>query len=50
MLFGGDTMAGMPAEGVVAAPAEATPLQAVSHTLDAIGRETFTAARREFTA
>ncbi len=50
VLFGGNTMAGMLAEGIVAAPAEATPSQAVAHTLDTIGRETFTAARREFTA
>jgi AcrR family transcriptional regulator len=50
VLFGGNTMAGLLADGIVAAPPAATPFQAVAHTLDAIGRETFTPARREFTA
>ena len=48
MLFGGDTMTGLLAEAIAAAPATATPLEAVAHALDAVGREAFTPARREF--
>jgi hypothetical protein len=33
-----------------AAPATATPLEAVAHALDAVGRQAFTPARREFAA
>ena len=50
VLFGGDTMSGLLAEGIAAAPAEATPLEAVASALDAVGREAFTPERREFSA
>ena len=50
VLFGGSTMADLLAEGIAAAPATATPLEAVAHALDAVGRQAFTPARREFTA
>lgn len=50
VLFGGDTMTGLLAEAIAAAPATATPLEAVAHALDAAGRQTFTPARREFVA
>lgn len=50
VLFGGDTMTGLLAEAIAAAPAAATPFEAVAHALDVAGRETFTPARREFSA
>lgn len=50
VLFGGDTMAGLLVKGIAAAPATATPLEAVAHALDAVGREAFTPGRREFGA
>jgi AcrR family transcriptional regulator len=50
VLFGGDTMTELLAEAIAAAPATATPLEAVAHALDAAGRQTFTPARREFVA
>jgi AcrR family transcriptional regulator len=50
VLFGGDTMSGLLAEGIAAAPAGATPLEAVTYALDAIGREAFPPARREIVA
>ncbi|MEU0796361.1 helix-turn-helix domain-containing protein [Amycolatopsis sp. NPDC005961] len=50
VLFGGDTMAGLLAGGIGDAPAAATPLEAVAHALDTVGREAFTAERREFGA
>jgi len=50
VLFGGDTMTGLLVEGVAAAPVAATPLEAVANALDAIGREVFIPARREFSA
>jgi AcrR family transcriptional regulator len=50
VLFGRDVMTGLLVEGIAAAPAEATPLQAVAYALDAIGKEAFTPARREFVA
>lgn len=50
VLFGGGTVAELLVEGIAAAPATATPLEAVAQALDAIGREAFTPARREFTA
>jgi AcrR family transcriptional regulator len=50
VLFGGDTMTGLLVTGIAAAPAAATPLEAVAHALDTVGREAFTPARREFTA
>ncbi|MEV6790748.1 helix-turn-helix domain-containing protein [Streptomyces sp. NPDC051320] len=50
VLFGGGAMAGVLADGIAAAPAGATPFEAVAHALDAAGREAFTSARREFGA
>jgi AcrR family transcriptional regulator len=50
VLFGGDTMSAMLGAGIAAAPAGAGPLEAVAYALDAIGREAFTPARREFVA
>jgi AcrR family transcriptional regulator len=50
VLFGGDTMTGLLVKGIAAAPAAATPLEAVACALDAVGREAFTPARREFSA
>lgn len=50
VLFGDDTMTGLLVEAIAAAPATATPLEAVAHALDAVGREAFTPARREFSA
>jgi AcrR family transcriptional regulator len=50
VLFGGETMAGWITEAIAAAPATATPLEAVADALDAAGREAFTPARRAFVA
>ena len=50
VLFGGDTMTGLVVQGIAAAPNAATPLEAVAYALDAVGREVFTPARREFIA
>lgn len=50
VLFGGDTMAGLIMAGIAAAPAGATPLEAVAHALDAVGQQVFTPDRRAFTA
>jgi len=50
VLFGGETMAGRVTEAIAAAPASATPLEAVTCALDAVGREAFTPARRAFVA
>ena len=50
VLFGGGTMNGLLDEAIAAAPATATPLEAVAYALDAVGREAFTPARREFVA
>jgi AcrR family transcriptional regulator len=50
VLFGGDTMTELLVKGIAAAPVTATPLEAVAYALDAVGREAFTPARREFTA
>ena len=50
VLFGDGTMTGLVAEAIAAAPAAATPLEAVAHALDAVGRQAFTPARREFAA
>jgi AcrR family transcriptional regulator len=50
VLFGGGTMNGLLTEAIAAAPATATPLEAIAHALDAAGREVFTAERHEFTA
>jgi len=48
VLFRGDTMAGLLAEGIETAPEGATALEAVAHALDAVAREAFTPERREF--
>ncbi len=50
VLFGDGTLTGLVAGAIAAAPAAATPLEAVAHALDALGREVFTPARREFSA
>jgi AcrR family transcriptional regulator len=50
VLFGDGTMNGLVAAAIVAAPATATPLEAVAHALDAVGGRAFTPARREFSA
>jgi AcrR family transcriptional regulator len=50
VLFGGDAMAGALVAGIAAAPLAATPLEAVANALDAVGREHFTPARREFSS
>ncbi|HZO37341.1 MAG TPA: helix-turn-helix domain-containing protein [Solirubrobacteraceae bacterium] len=50
VLFGGDAMATLLADAIVAAPAGVAPLDAVAHALDTIGREVFTAGRRGFAA
>jgi AcrR family transcriptional regulator len=50
VLFSDGTMTGLLAGAIAAAPATATPLEAVAHALDAVGREAFTPARREFIA
>ena len=50
VLFGDGTMTGWVVEAIAAAPPTATPLEAVARALDAVGREAFTPARREFSA
>ena len=50
VLFGGDAMTGLLVSGIAAAPSAASPLEAVAHALDTIGREAFTPARRAFVA
>src|SRR6202020_3288427 len=50
VLFGNRTMNGLLDEAIAAAPATAPPLEAVAYALDAVGREAFTPARREFVA
>ncbi len=50
VLFGGDAMAGLLADGIADAPDTATPLEAVAHALDAVGQAAFTSERRDFTA
>ncbi|HEY3501954.1 MAG TPA: helix-turn-helix domain-containing protein [Actinocatenispora sp.] len=50
VLFGGDAMSGLLVEAIAAAPAAATPSEAVADGLDAVGRKAFTAASREFSA
>jgi AcrR family transcriptional regulator len=50
VLFGGTAMAELLVDEIVAAPAEATPLEALAQAMDAIGKQIFTADRREFTA
>lgn len=50
VLFGGDAMARRLGQAIAAAPVTATPLQAIGHALDAVGREAFTPDRRESSA
>ena len=50
VLFGGAAMSGLLAAAIAAAPASATPFEAIAHALDSVGREAFTADRREFSA
>lgn len=50
VLFGGGTLNALVAGAIAAAAASATPLEAVTDALDAVGREVFTEARREFVA
>src|SRR5277367_4573088 len=50
VLFGGDTMAGLLVEGILAAPVEATPLEAVANALDVVGKEAFMPDRHEFSS
>lgn len=50
VLFGGDTMHGLLVDGIAAAPVDATPLEAVAHALDAVGKKAFTPDRREDSA
>ncbi|KZM73384.1 TetR/AcrR family transcriptional regulator [Nocardia terpenica] len=50
VLFGDTTMYDLLAEAITAAPPTATPFEAVALALDAVGREAFTPARREFGA
>lgn len=50
VLFGGGTVDQLLTEAIAAAPATATPLDAIAHALDAAGREVFTPARREYVA
>ncbi|SFW60404.1 TetR/AcrR family transcriptional regulator [Amycolatopsis australiensis] len=48
VLFGGDTLSDLLAKAIAEAPGTATPLEAVAHALDAVGRHAFTPERREF--
>lgn len=41
-------MTGLLADGIATAPVAASPLEAVAHALNAVGRDAFTPARREF--
>ena len=50
VLFGDGTLTALVAGAIAAAPANATPLEAVAQALDAVGRQAFTPARREFSA
>ncbi len=50
VLFGGETMAELLADGITTAPPATAPLEAVAHALESIGREVFTPDRRTFTA
>jgi AcrR family transcriptional regulator len=50
VLFGGDRMARLLAEGIAAAPATATPLEAIGHALDAAGSQAFTPDLRQSSA
>lgn len=48
VLFGGDAMANLLAEGIAGASVDAGPLEAVAAAFDAVGRDAFTPARRIF--
>jgi AcrR family transcriptional regulator len=50
VLFGGETMTRLLAGGIAAAPGAATPLQAIGHALDEVGRQAFTPDLRAFSA
>ena len=50
VLFGGEAMSGLLVEGIAAAPPDATPLEAVAHAMEAVGRDAFTPANRRFSA
>lgn len=50
VLFGGETMTGLLAEGITTAAADVAPLDAVAHALQLVGTEVFTPDRRRFTA
>ena len=50
VLFGGETVAGLLAEGILAAPPEATPLEAVAHALVIVGAQGFRAEYRDFSS
>ncbi|EOD58578.1 TetR/AcrR family transcriptional regulator [Amycolatopsis vancoresmycina] len=50
VLFGGGTMAELLSSALAAAPEAAGPLEALGFAMDAVGREAFTAERREFSA
>lgn len=50
VLFGGDVVADPLVRGIAAAPAEATPLEAVAHAIEVVGAEAFTADRRALLA
>jgi AcrR family transcriptional regulator len=50
VLFGNDSLARLLTGAIAAAPAAATPLEAVACALDAAGAQIFTPARREFSA
>src|ERR1700744_1881054 len=47
VLFGDGSMNGLLAGAIAAAPATATPLEAVARAMDAAGESAFTAARHE---
>ncbi len=49
-LSGGDTMPKLLADAIAAAPATATPLEAIAHALDAAGQKLFVPAYRDFAA
>ncbi|MGW6922377.1 TetR/AcrR family transcriptional regulator [Streptomyces sp. NPDC054950] len=48
VLFGEDALTEQLVTAISEAPAEATPLEAVAHGIDALGRNVFTPARRAF--
>lgn len=49
VLFDEDALTGVFVDAITAAPAEAAPLEAIAHALDALGRDVFTPASRAFT-